>query len=240
MYGNLPCAPSPSHLLQNKTFSNLSWVQKTIGYTLNWHPAFENIHPLWLLAFSTQLNFFLLSLHMSQLNLIYSNFPGCSVPLLSTKLTAETKKKATFSRDGGTPQRLLLPHLPERSQFSLPRHSHFIIHLPAHSRGERTSCPTAIVRETPLLLVFHQYPFIPSEDLLGSILHLTAILFAPLQSLPVKQKNINVLALPLLINSQHILSSRFPFKLLGFVDILVTCWFLQEFNLKEILLYSIK
>lgn len=28
------------------------------------------------------------------------------LPLLSTKLTAETKNKAAFSRDGGTPQRL--------------------------------------------------------------------------------------------------------------------------------------
>lgn len=107
-------------------------------------------------------------------------------------------------------------------------------------RRERTSCPTAIVRETPLLLAFHQYPFIPSEDLLGSILHAAAILFLPLQSLPVKQKNMNVLALPLLINSQHILSSRFPFKLLGFVYVLVTCWFLEEFNSKESLLYSTK
>lgn len=161
------------------------------------------------------------------------------LPLLSTKLTADTKKKATFSRDGDTPQRLLLPHLTGAIPI-LPSqtfsHQSRIIHLPAHSRGERTSCPTVIVRETPVLLVFHQYPFIPGEDLLGSILHVAAILFPPLQPLPVEQKNMNVLALPLLINSQHILSSRFPFRLLGFVYILVTRWFLQEFNLKEVLL----
>lgn len=136
------------------------------------------------------------------------------LPLLSIKLTVDTKKKATFSRDGVTSPSShgVIPILPSQTFSQQSR----IIHLPALSRGERTSCPRAIVRETTLLLVFHQYPFIPSEDLLGSILHAAAILFPPLQLLPVEQKNMNVLALPLLINSQHILSSKFPFKLSGF------------------------
>lgn len=70
-----------------------------------------------------------------------------------------------------------------------------------------------VVWETPLLLAFHQYLFILSEDLLGNVLHVVAILFPPLQSLPVELRNTNVLALPLLISSQHILISRFPFQL---------------------------
>lgn len=50
----------------------------------------------------------------------------------------------------------------------------------------------------------------------------------------------NVLALPLLISSQHILISRFPCKLSGFVYVLVTRLSLQQFNLKENLPYSTK
>lgn len=131
----------------------------------------------------------------------------------------------------------------QRSQFSSSQTFSCrsrIIHLPTQSGGERTQCPRTIVWETPPLLVFHQYLFILSGDLLGNVLHVTGILFPPLQSLPVKQRNMNVLPLPLLISSQHILISRFPFKLLGFVYILVTCLSLQQFNLKENLLYSTK
>lgn len=67
--------------------------------------------------------------------------------------------------------------------------------------------------------------------------YVAAILFPPLQSLPVKRRNMNVLALPVLISSQHILISRFPFILLGFVYIFSNLFVLRtiQFERKSII-----
>lgn len=123
-----------------------------------------------------------------------------------------------------------------------PRHSHvshgLFIYLHREEKTEHNVLEWLFGRHHCCWFFINTFLF--TTKIFLEMFYAWAILFPPLQSLPVKQRIMNILALPSFIITQHILISRFPFKVSGFVYILVTQLSLQQFHLKENLMYSTK